>query len=153
MFNNGLSTNKIPTLWRQAGRVAILKTGKDPANSKSFRSIALLCHTYKLYEISSKSSGLSVDQHLIPEEAGLRPGKSCTSQLLNLAQFIEDGCEKGSIGDLSAAYDTVNHRILVQKFSSSSSVRRHVVFGLPLFLFPSSVQVSAVFAGRSLFIL
>ena len=29
-------------------------------------------------------------------------------------------------------------------FSSSSIVRRHVVFGLPLFLFPSGVQVSAV---------
>ena len=38
-------------------------------------------------------------------------------------------------------------------FSSSSTVRRHVVFGLPLFLFPSGVQVSAVFADGSLFIL
>ena len=33
-------------------------------------------------------------------------------------------------------------------FSSSSIFRRHVVFGLPLFLFPSGVQVSAVFCWQ-----
>ena len=62
-----------------------------------------------------------VDEHLIPEQAGFRPGKSCTSQLLNLTQFIEDGYEEGIITgaafvDLSAGYDTVNHRILTRKF-------------------------------------
>ena len=43
------------------------------------------------------------------------PGKSCNSQLLNLTQHIEDGYQRGMITgaafiDLSAAYDTVNHR-------------------------------------------
>ena len=61
-----------------------------------------------------------VDEHLIPEQAGFWPGKSCTGQLLNLPQFIEDDYEEGLITgaafvDLSTAYDTVNHRILVQK--------------------------------------
>ena len=49
-----------------------------------------------------------VDEHLIPEHAGFRPGKSCTSQLLNIMQFIEDGYEEGIITgaafvDLSAS--------------------------------------------------
>ena len=61
-----------------------------------------------------------LDQHLIKEQAGFRPGKSCTSQLLNLTQHIEDGYQRGMITgaafvDRSAAYDTVNHRILIQK--------------------------------------
>ena len=61
-----------------------------------------------------------VDDRLVSEQAGFRPGRSCTGQLLNLSQFIEDGFEKGEITgaafvDLSAAYDTVNHRILVKK--------------------------------------
>ena len=61
-----------------------------------------------------------VDEHLIPEQAGFRPGKSCTGQLLNLTQFIEDGYEEGLITgaacvDLSTAYDTVHHRILTRK--------------------------------------
>ena len=47
-------------------------------------------------------------------------GVSTTSQLLNLTQHIEDGFERGQITgavfvDLSAAYDTVNHRRLLAK--------------------------------------
>ena len=70
-----------------------------------------------------------MDQHLIPELAGFRPGKSCTSQLLNLALFFEDGHEKESITgasflDLSTAYNTINHRILMQKlFQKTKYVR------------------------------
>ena len=62
----------------------------------------------------------SVDRHLIKEQVGFRPGKSCCSQLLNLTQHIEDGYQRGMITgaafvDLSAAYDTVNHRLLIRK--------------------------------------
>ena len=61
-----------------------------------------------------------MDAKLIPEQAGFRPGKSRTSQLLNLTEHIEDGYEKRLITgavfvDLSAAYDTVNHRRLLSK--------------------------------------
>ena len=61
-----------------------------------------------------------VEQRLIKEQAGFRCGKLCTSQLLNLTQHIEDGYQRGMITgaafvDLSAAYDTLNHRILIQK--------------------------------------
>ena len=61
-----------------------------------------------------------LEQHIIKEQAGFRPRKSCTSQLLNLTQHIEDGYQRGMITgtafvDLSAAYNTVNHRILIQK--------------------------------------
>ena len=54
---------------------------------------------------------------------GFRPGKYCTAQVLNLNQHIEDGFETGKITgivliDLSAAYDTVNHRRLLDKVYS-----------------------------------
>ena len=81
----------------------------------------LLCHTYKLFEryILNRIAE-HVDAKLIPEQAGFRPGKSCTSQLLDLTEHIEDGYEKrlitgGVFVDLSAAYDTVNHRPLLSK--------------------------------------
>ena len=63
-----------------------------------------------------------VDEQLIPEQAGLRPEKSCTSQLLNLAQLIEDGYEEGIITaffQLSGPQpmtQLVNHIILARKF-------------------------------------
>jgi len=46
--------------------------------------------------------------------------KSCTSQILNLTQNIKDGFEIRKITgalfiDLTAAYDTVNHNLLLDK--------------------------------------
>ena len=112
-FNNCTESKKIPKIWRQAKVVALLKPGKDPSVAKSFRPISLLCHTYKLFErLILNRIAEHVDAKLFPEQAGFRPGKSCTSQLLNLMEHIEDGYEKRLITgavfvDLSAAYDTV----------------------------------------------
>ena len=109
--------NKIPTLWRQSKIIAILK----PAIPKSYNPISLLCHTYKLYErMILNRIAPTIEQHLIEEQAGVRPGKSCTRQLLNLTQHIEDDHQKSMITetafvDLSTAYDTVNHRLSIQK--------------------------------------
>ena len=121
MLNNCFTQNKIPTIWRQSKIIAILKPGKDSAIPKSYRPISLLCHTYKLYErLILNRVAHTIEERLIKEQAGFRPGKSCTSQLLNLTQHIEDGYQDGKITgtafvDLSAAYDTVNHRLLIQK--------------------------------------
>ena len=122
LYNSCMERLKIPKIWRHTRVVALLKPGKDPSLAKSFRPISLLCDTYKLFErlILNRLAPI-VDEHLIPEQAGFRPGKSTTSQILNLTQHIEDGFERGQITgsvfvDLSAAYDTVNHRRLLSKF-------------------------------------
>ncbi|KAK3889698.1 hypothetical protein Pcinc_006264 [Petrolisthes cinctipes] len=62
------------------------------------------------------------EEQLSPDQAGFRPGWSCCGQLLNLTQYIEDGNETTQITgavlvDLTAAYDTVNHRILLLKLA------------------------------------
>ena len=126
MLNTCFIENKIPKIWRQSKIIAILKPGKDSAISKNYRPISLLCHTYKLYErlILNRVSPL-LEQHLIKEQAGFRPGKSCTSRRLILTQHIEDGYQIGMITgaafvDLSAAYDTVNHGILIQKLYNTT---------------------------------
>ena len=126
MLNKCFTENKIPTIWRQSKIIAILKPGKDSAIPKNYRPISLLCHTYKLYErLILNRIGPTIEQHLIKEQAGFRAGKSCTSQLLNLTQHIEDGFQEGKITgtafvDLSAAYDTVNHRLLIQKLYNTT---------------------------------
>ena len=127
MLNKCFIENKLPKIWRQSRIIAILKPGKDSAIPKNYRPISLLCHTYKLYEklILNRVSPL-LEQNLIKEQAGFRHGKSCTSQLLNLTQHIEDdGYQRGMITgaafvDMSAAYDTVNHRILIQKLYNTT---------------------------------
>ncbi|KAG8237796.1 hypothetical protein J437_LFUL017190 [Ladona fulva] len=60
--------------------------------------------------------GPYIEPLLIPQQAGFRPDKSCTDQILNLTQHIEDGFELGynpreACIDLSATYD----RIMINK--------------------------------------
>ncbi|KAI5747569.1 hypothetical protein M8J77_016091 [Diaphorina citri] len=121
MMNNCVQTMQIPKVWRQAKVVALLKPGKVPTDPKSYRPISLLCHLFKIFErmILNRIS-LGVDKKIIKEQSGFRPGRSCTSQILNLTQHIEDGYERKQVSgavfvDLSAAYDTVNHRKLLRK--------------------------------------
>ena len=98
MLSKCFTENKIPKIWRQLMIIAIMKPGKDSAIQKSYITISLLCQTYKLYErmILNRVTPL-LEQHLIKEQAGFLPGKSCTSQLLNLTQHIEDGYQRGMI--------------------------------------------------------
>ena len=121
LLNACARTHRFPKLWRQARVVALLKPGKDQSSPKSFRPISRLCHLYKLYErlILNRLSPI-IEHVIIPQQAGFRPGKSHTAQVLNLSQHIEDGIETEKITDivlvdLSAACDTVNHRILLEK--------------------------------------
>ena len=67
------------------------ETCKWPIESENFRPIPLLCHLYKMYErlIQNRLSPI-IEHVLIQEQAGFRPGKSFTAQVLNLTQHIED---------------------------------------------------------------
>ena len=98
-----------------------MKPGKDPPLATSYRPISLLSHSFKLMErlLLNRISPF-VEEHLIDQQAGFRPGKSTTGQLFNLTQYIEDGFQEKKITgavfvDLTAAYDTVNHRRLLTK--------------------------------------
>ena len=110
-----------PTASLRYGRNRELSVYSSPAKTQQAQTA--ICHTYKLFErliLNRVAPPPFMDEHLIPEQAGFRPGKSCTNQLLNLTQFIEDGYEEGLITetafvDISAAYDTMNHRILNRK--------------------------------------
>ena len=127
MMNSILKTQKFPKLWRKSKVIAILKPGKDSTLPKSYRPISLLCHTCKLFErmILNRLNPL-IETMIIDQQAGFRPGKSTTGQLLNLTQHIEDGYERGVVtgtvfGDLSAAYDTISHKRLLNKIDRMTS--------------------------------
>ena len=80
MLNNCFTQNKIPTIWRKSKIIATLKPGKDSATPKNYRPRSLLCHMYKLYKrLIRNRIAPTIEEHLIKEQAGFRPGKSCTS--------------------------------------------------------------------------
>ena len=118
-----------------------IETRKDYSIPKNYRLISLLCHTYKLYKrMILHRIAPAIEQHLIKEEACFRSGKSCTIQLLNLTQHIEDGYKEGMITRtafvyLSAAYDTVNHRLLIQHSTTRRWTANYVEFSRTCFQF------------------
>ena len=121
LFKQCVETHHFPKIWQKSRIIALLKPGKDLSLPKSFRSISLLCHPYKLFErlLLGRLTPV-VEPKIIPQQAGFCEGKSTTGQLLNFMQHIEDGFKKRLVTgavfvNLSAAYDTVNHHILMTK--------------------------------------
>jgi len=99
----------------------LLKPGKLPDDPKNFQPISFLCHTYKWYEkLILNRLKTYIDNKLIKEKRGFRPGRSCTGQILGLIQHIENGYEEKKITrvvfiDLTVAYDKVNHNLMISK--------------------------------------
>ena len=99
-----------------------LEESKGDSHSKAWEGPLLLKKLpSKLYEllILMPISPL-VDEKLTKGQAGFRPRRSCAGQLLNLTQHIEDGYKRkmltgAAFVDLSAAYDTVQHRLMIRK--------------------------------------
>lgn len=123
-FNNVTNTEQIPKIWRKSKIIALLKPGKTPDDPKNFQPISLLCHTYKLYEkLIPNRLKTYVDNKLIREQGSFKPGRPCTGQILGLTQHIENGYEEKKITevvfiDLTSAYDTVNHNLLLSKIKA-----------------------------------
>ena len=106
-------SGKIPNEWKHSKVIAILKPGKPANEPSSYRPISLLCVLYKLLErILLTRLTLYIDHQLPPSQAGFRPNRNTTEQILALTTIIESGFERRKktgvvLVDLSAAYDTV----------------------------------------------
>jgi len=83
---------KIAKPWKKAKGVAFLKPENDSDSPKSYQSISLLCHLFKISErLTLNRIGNVRHSRIIPQHAGFRQGKSCTNQVLALTEHIEDG--------------------------------------------------------------
>lgn len=118
LFNYINIVQNIPKIWRKSKITAQLKPVKW---KRTQITISIQYHTYKIYErMLLNRLMLVIDKELIKEQSCFRPRKSCSNQILNLTQNIENGSEnKQSIGlafvELSTAYDPVNHKIMLTK--------------------------------------
>lgn len=75
-------------------KLTVVQPGKEEMDPKYYRPISLFCYTYKIYQTMLLNQLMTiVDKELIIEQAGFRPEKSCTSQIMNLIQNIEKGLE------------------------------------------------------------
>lgn len=120
-YTDILKSGEIPHFLKKASIIAILKPGKANDQPQNYRPIALLSCVYKLLERLIHNRISNTILGVIPiEQAGFRPNRSCTDQILSLTTHIEAGFQrkqKTSVAfiDLSAAYDTVWRQGLICK--------------------------------------
>jgi hypothetical protein len=90
LFNDILSTGKLPKLFKQAQIIAILKPGKDGSDASRYRPISLLSIVYKILErlILQRIQPL-IDATVPVSQAGFRRNRSCTKQVMALTSHIE----------------------------------------------------------------
>lgn len=120
-YTDILNKGKIPSPLKRAKIIAILKPGKPNNRPNNYRPISLLSVIYKLLErlIYNRISP-KILKSIPIEQAGFRPNRSCSDQVLSLTTFIEAGFQKqlktsAVLIDLTAAYDTVWRHGLVSK--------------------------------------
>ena len=87
-FNNILDTGNLPTEFKRAKVLSVLKPGKDGSDVAHFRPISLLSVTYKLFErlILSRIEPV-IDKALPISQVGFRKNRSCAEQLAALYCF------------------------------------------------------------------
>ena len=110
LFNLSLSTGVFPVF---------KKGSKD--HFENYRPISLLSNVSKLMErcVLAKRRD-HMDQLIYENQHGFMPGKSCTTQLVQVLDSIGKQLDRGRQSDIiyldmSKAFDTVRHTVLLQK--------------------------------------
>ena len=122
--SKSFQSGRFPSRWKSANIIPIFKKGdkKDPSN---YRSVSLLSLFAKILErIAYDQLFRHVSPALSPEQHGFVPRRSCVS---NLSVFLKSAWEAFSEGyqmdaiytDFSAAFQSVNHKLLIYKLQNS----------------------------------
>ena len=127
LFRKSVSQGVFPSRWAEANIVPIHKKGsrKLPSN---YRSVSLTSLFGKLLERCVCDALLShVQPVLTPKQHGFVPRRSCDT---NLASLLKTAWESISSGhqtdviytDYSAAFQSVNHKLLIHKLKNSYQI-------------------------------
>ena len=122
VINLSIRDGIFPTLWKKSKIVPLLKKG-DALNPKNYRPVALLPVLSKILEkvyFAQLVQYLEENHLLHPNHHGSRACHSTASALLQMhdtwLQEVEDGSMVGVMMlDLSAAFDMVDHDLLLEK--------------------------------------
>ena len=131
LFNRSLSTGHFPAAFKEAFITPIVKKpGLDTTNASSYRPISNLSVLSKLLErlvVRQLMEYLSSADLMPPLQSGFRQGHSTETAVLRVLSDILQAVDNGDVAalvllDLSAAFGTVDHSILLQ--------RLHLTFGI-----------------------
>lgn len=123
-FYLSLSTRKIPKVWKDDSDRPLFKFG-DPRDLNNYRPISRLSCLVKIFEkIVNLQLHSFLDEHCILKayQSGFRPGHSTTSAATQVDDIISGIDKKKHCAalfiDLSKAFDTVDHLLLLNRLSS-----------------------------------
>jgi hypothetical protein len=124
IFNNAVDEGHFPTDLK-IGRITPIYKKGDKTDTENYRPVTVLniiskvferLLNYQLYEYLDTNSKLSDTQH------GYRKGKNCQTAIVEFLDYIYQEIDKGRIPigtfyDLTRAFDTVNHDVLIEKLT------------------------------------
>ena len=115
IINKSLQTGVFPSVLK--------KTSLDPNNLKNYRPVSNLTFLSKVTEkivLSQLSTDLNANKLFPVSQSAYRPGHSTETALLTLMNDVLHSLDNGDVSlltllDLSAAFDTIDHNILLQR--------------------------------------
>ncbi|KAL4082753.1 hypothetical protein QTP88_029626 [Uroleucon formosanum] len=124
LFRRSLDEGIFPTILKFSSVMPVHKSGVK-SDISNYRPISIQSHLSKLFEsLVLNSIKPSVNNILIEEQHGFRPGRSTTTCNLVFSNFVFDSFKKRSqvdvvYTDLAKAFDTVNHSVLLRVLETS----------------------------------
>lgn len=124
LFNESMSVGVFPDCLKYAKVIPVFKSG-DTATVTNYRPISLLSQFSKIFEklfLLRLNSFLDRNNVINPNQYGFRAKSRTAYAVTHLVELVTDSLEKrhhaGSVYiDLSKAFDTVDHSILLAKLS------------------------------------
>uniref|UniRef100_A0AAR2KZX5 Reverse transcriptase domain-containing protein n=1 Tax=Pygocentrus nattereri TaxID=42514 RepID=A0AAR2KZX5_PYGNA len=126
IINSSLSSGMVPSSFKAARVVPILKKPSlDGTDINNYRPVSLLSFLSKILEravYNQLSVFLSKNQLQDPNQSGFKPAHSTETALIAVSEKLHAARSAGLSSvlillDLSAAFDTVNHKILLSILS------------------------------------
>ena len=126
VLNSSLTSGTFPSAFKQARvRPLLKKPSLNPAVLQNYRPVSLLPFFSKTIEraVSNQLSNFLTQNNLLdPHQSGFKTGHSTETALLSVTTALQSAraASRSSVIillDLSAAFDTVNHRILLARLS------------------------------------
>ena len=123
IFNNCLIKAEFPNELKLADVTPIVKK-EDPSRAKNYRPVSVLPSVSKIFErILHRQISSHVDQFLSTFLCGYRKGFSTQQALLPLIERYKNTLDQNGYGglilmDLSKAFDTNNHGLLIAKLGA-----------------------------------
>ena len=128
LFNKSLEEGEVPAAFKSAYVTPLLKKADlDPDEAKSYRPISNLSVVSKLLErlVARQLLDYLTAEKLLPDrQSAYRAHHSTETAMLRVLSDILSAIDKGDLAvlallDLSAAFDTVDHKTLLRRLETS----------------------------------